>query len=324
MDHAPRDDGGEPAVTPLASADGGTTGGADGPVLVAVADPEHVQQLVRTAGDLARVGSGTVRLVTVVAKPSDSPFAVFDDETIRREFAGDSRQLLARATPPAGVTVEREVVPARSIAGGIVRAVEEADPAALVVGWSGPARRSDAVLGTTVDDLLRRATCDLYVERVGQEAEGVETVLLPVAGGPNVRPAAAAAKAIAARNEARVRVVTVVAPDDVGGVRGRGDDAAASALEAGRAAVTAAPGPEVAVETTVESGVDVAAAIVEAAREADVVVVGATRDPGRLGRRLVGSVPRRVAAGTDRTVLLARSDDVVSGGRGRLGRLLGR
>jgi nucleotide-binding universal stress UspA family protein len=321
MDHSPTDDDGAVARELAASADGGPGPAVEGPVVVAVADPDHVQQLVRTAGDLARVGSGTVRLVTVVAKPSDSPFAVFDDETIRREFAGDSRQLLARATPPAGVTVERDVVPARSIAGGIVRAVEDTDPAALVVGWSGPARRSDAVLGTTVDDLIRRAPCDLYVERVGREAGGVETVLLPVAGGPNVRPAASAAKAIAARNGASVRVLTVVGPDVTR--TDRTDDTAAT-LEAGRAAVAAASGPEVPVETAVESGEDVAATIVRAATEADVVVIGATRNRSRFGRRLVGSVPRRVAAGTDRTVLLARSSDAVNGVSGRLGRLFGR
>ena len=170
-----------------------TRGG--GPVLVAVGNPEHVQQLVRTAGDLAHDGPGRVRLVTVVAKPRDSPFGVFADETIRREFAGDSRELVERAETPPGVTVEREVVVARSVAGGILSAVEETDPTALVVGWQGRSRRTDALLGTTVDRLVERAPCDLYVERVGREADGVDSVLLPVAGGPHVRAAATAARA---------------------------------------------------------------------------------------------------------------------------------
>jgi nucleotide-binding universal stress UspA family protein len=288
-----------------------------GPVLVAVADPDHVQQLVRTAGDLARVGDGVVRLVTVAVKGRDSPFRLFDDETIRREFARDSRELLAQATPPADVTVEREVVPASSVRAGIRTAVADADPAALVVGWAGPVRRSDAVLGTTVDDLLRRAACDLYVERIGREAGGVETVLLPVAGGPNVTPAAAAAKAIAARNRARVLVFSVATDDATGNP--------AAAVDAGRAAVETAAGPPVTVESRVGEGTDVAAAIVRAGRDADVIVIGATRKRG-FRRRLVGSVPRRVAAGTDRTVVLARAGGLVQrrGLGGRLGRLLGR
>ncbi|MFC6726621.1 universal stress protein, partial [Halobium palmae] len=87
-----------------------------GPVLVAVEDPEQVRQLVRTAGDLARLGERTVRLVSVVVKSYDSPFGVFDDETIVREFADDSRELLRRAIVPSDVTVQRDLVVARSVA----------------------------------------------------------------------------------------------------------------------------------------------------------------------------------------------------------------
>lgn len=292
------------------------TTGPDGPVLVAVADPDHVQQLVRTAGDLARYGPETVRIVTVVAKPHDSPFRVFADETIRREYAGESRALVERARTPEGVAVEREVVVSSSIARGILSAVDETDPTALVVGWQGRTRRSDAVLGTTVDRLVERAACDLYVERVGREADGVDSVLLPVAGGPHVGVAAAVAKAVAARNDARVNLLSVATP-------ALGVDAAAGSLDGGREAIAAAPAPETPVETAVREADDVTAAVVAAAADHDVVVLGATRQ-GPLRRRLVGSVPRRVVGRTDRTVVLARDADVVGGPLGRLGGLLRR
>ncbi|MFB6161580.1 MAG: universal stress protein, partial [Haloferacaceae archaeon] len=220
-----------------------------GPVLVGVEDPDHVQQLVRTAGDLARLGSGTVRLVTVAVKPTDSPFSVFDDETISSEFADDSHDLLTRATPPEGVTVERDVVVGRSVARGLLSAVEETDPAALVVGWRGGAR-TNAVLGTTVDTLVEHAACDLYVERIGREANGVDSVLLPVAGGPHVDAAAAVAKAVAARNDARVVVLSVATGD-------AGVDRAAAFLDGARTAVATAPGPDVPVRTTLTEAADV-------------------------------------------------------------------
>jgi hypothetical protein len=109
----------------------------DEPVLVAVGNPAQVQQLVRTAGDLARDGPriggspGTVRIVTVVVKSHDSPFGVFDDETIVREFADDSHELLRMAETPPGVRVERDIVVARSVARGILSAVQ---------GRKGPSR----------------------------------------------------------------------------------------------------------------------------------------------------------------------------------------
>jgi nucleotide-binding universal stress UspA family protein len=285
-----------------------------GPVLVGVENPAHVQQLVRTAGDIARLGSGAVRLVTVVVKPPDSPFGVFDDETISREYAGDSHELLARATPPAGVTVERDVVVGRSVANGLLSAVEETDPAALVVGWHGGPRRTDAVLGTTVDTLVERAECDLYVERIGREANGVDSVLLPVAGGPHVEVAASVTTAIAARNDARVVVLSVATGD-------AGIDRAEAFVDEARAAIAAVPGPDPPVRTVLAEGTAVTDAIVDEAAAHDVVVLGATRQ-GALRRRLVGSVPRRVVDGTDRTVILARDGDAVGGPLGRFGALL--
>ncbi|KAB1198686.1 MULTISPECIES: universal stress protein [Haloferax] len=285
---------------------------SDKPVLVGVESLDNVQQLVRTAGDLADLGAGTVRVVTVAVKRSDSPFRVFSDETIVREFADSSHELLDRATTPEGVTIERDVLVARSAARGLLAAVEETDPAALVVGWRPQEQRTDAVFGTTVDALVERAPCDLYVERVGHEANGVDSILLPVAGGPHVETAARAAIAIAARNDARVLVFSVETSGD----------AAALAAE-GREALAGVDGPEVPVETTVRESDDVTGAIVDEAAAHDVVVMGATRK-GSLRRKLVGSVPRRVVDQTDRTVILARSGDVVGGPLHELGRLLRR
>jgi nucleotide-binding universal stress UspA family protein len=290
-------------------------GDPSGDVMVAVEDPDQVQQLVRTAGDLARLGSGIVRLVTVVVKPYDSPFGVFTDETIIREFAADSHDLLERATPPADVDVVRDLVVARSVAKGILRAVKQSEPRALVIGWEADPSRSDAILGTTVDAVLERAPTDVYVERIGRVADGVESVLLPVAGGPHVEAAAAVAKAIAVRNEAEI-VVLAIATDGTEVVE------AGSFAEAGQKAVLGSPGPDVPIETTVREG-RVSDEIVEAAEDHDVIVLGAARK-GPLRGRLVGSVPRRVVERSDQTVLIARDGAVAGGLQSRLAALLNR
>lgn len=274
----------------------------DRPVLVGVADLDHVQQLVRTAGDLAALGSGAVRLVTVAVKRSNSPFSVFSDDTIVREFAGASHELLARAKTPEGVTVDRDIFVAHSAASGLLAAVDDTDPAALVVGWRESERRADTVLGTTVDTLVQRAPCDLYVERVGREADGVDSVLLPVAGGPHVETAARAAAAIAARNDARVVVYHVDRQTD---------DEAATFLSEGRDAVLDVA--DVPVETVTEYAGDVTEAIVAEAPAHDVLVLGTTRQ-GSIRRKLAGSVPRRVVDRTETTVILARNGEVVGGG----------
>jgi nucleotide-binding universal stress UspA family protein len=283
---------------------------SDGDVMVAVEDPDQVAQLVRTAGALARAAGRTVRLVTVVVKPHDSPFGLFSDETIIEEFAADSQELLAAAPDPEGVEVVRDLVVARSVADGLVSAVERDRPAALVIGWDTDPRAADVLLGSTVDEVFERAATDVYVERIGREADGVASVLLPVAGGPHVDAARAAAVAIADASDATVTVLSVAA----GGL----DETAASDLaDETSAAVERDLEPD-RVDVEVASGSSVEDVIVDRAADHDVVVLGATRK-GALRGRLVGSVPRRVVDRSDRTVLVARD---ASGRLGRVGRLL--
>ncbi|MBZ6493784.1 universal stress protein [Natrinema longum] len=275
------------------------------PILVAVGNPDHVEQLVRTAGDLARVTDGRIQIVSVVSKPHNSPFSLYTDETILEEYAGTSRKILDKATrvAPDDVTVTSEPIVGRSIADGVLTAVGQTNARALVVGWQERKRRTDAVLGTTVDRLIQRAPCDLYVERIGQEANTVDSILLPVAGGPHVRPAASVAKAIAARNDATVHVFAVDASQT-------DPETAREYIARAELSLEEAPGPHIQVESAIDDGDEIAEAIVEVAIDHDVIVFGATRQ-GVLHRRLVGSVPRTVVHRSDRTVILARAGDVV-------------
>ncbi|QSW99522.1 universal stress protein [Haloterrigena alkaliphila] len=279
----------------------------DRPILVAVANPDHTPQLVRTASDLARASDAIVRIVSVVVKSHDSPFSVYSDETIIEQYAENSRKLLdsALAVAPDDVRIDDAQVVSRSVSDGILTAVDETDARALVVGWEDRKRRTDAVLGSTNDRLLERAPCDLYVERIGHEADGVDSILLPVAGGPHVRPAVDVANAIAARNDAAVSFCSVIDDDADPSVARESIERATTFLED-------APGPPVRSESTIYDGGDVVETLLEAAAEHDIVVFGATRQ-GAVHRRLVGSIPRRVARRTDRTVILARDGDAVGG-----------
>lgn len=284
---------------------------SEGDVLVAVEDPEQVAQLVRTAADIARQGSGRVRLMTVVVKPPDSPFGLFSDETIIEEFAADSHELLDRAPDPEGVELVRDLVVARSVAKGIQSAVDRTDPAALLIGWDSDPRRSDALLGTTVDTVLERVGTDVYAERIGREAGTVDKVLVPVAGGPHVKAAVIGAGSIAVANDASVVLCSVAGEET-------GLEAARSHAEAGLQTLERSIDGPVSAETRVETGDRVEEVIIEVADEYDVIVLGATRK-GVLRGRLVGSVPRRVVRGTDRTVIVARGE---RGKPGVLGRIL--
>jgi nucleotide-binding universal stress UspA family protein len=266
-------------------------------LVVAVGDPSYAEQLVRTAVDIARANEGEVMIITAVHKPRDSPFSVFSDETIRTEFAGDRREILDRALSVADgtVPVDGRVVVGTDVASAIRSAAADLDADALLVGWHGRSRRDGIVLGSTIDDLLRRSGCDVLVERIGPTADGVDRVLLPVAGGPHLPLAASVAEAVAGANDAMVAVISVVAPNADEAERETAREHLAEATD-----LLSVP-----TEAELREEPDVADAIVEAAEDCDLVVFGATRR-GLIRRRVVGSVPQAVGRRSDRTVIVAR------------------
>ena len=268
-------------------------------VLVALGEPEHVPQLMRTAIDLARDRNGVIELVSVVHRPSGSPFRLFEEEHLRESYADHQRAILDRAVQlaeAASVPVDRSMPVGANIAETILEATRRVDADALLLGWEERSRASNLVLGTTVDPLVRRAGCRVYVERIGTTAERVESVLLPTDGGPNARAAVDLATAIARANDARLDLVTFLAPE----AETSRETRARESLETIVREVE-----DLAIETAIERSDSVAEAIISAASDNDIVVLGATRER-RFQQRVVGSVARAVGARIEAPVVIAR------------------
>ena len=266
-------------------------------IAVAVDNPDYAEQLTRTAMDVARDRDGEGFVVGVLVKPQESPFALFTDEVVTRKFGGERRAVLDRAmevTAGTPIPVSGRLFVANSVARGVLHAVEATECDCLLVGWQERNRES-AVLGTNVDKLVRRASCDVLVEKIGATADGVEAVLLPVAEGAHADLAASVARAIAVANDARVDLLRVVESER--------EEAEARDL----LTEAADPLPGVEVETVVREG-SVADAIVAESERRDVTVLGATRT-GMVRRQFVGSVPQEVGRRADGTVIMARKGD---------------
>ncbi len=268
-------------------------------LVVAISNPSQIKQLMRTATDVAIDRNGEIRVVTVVHKPATSPFLLFSEERIKAEFAEGRGTLLDRAVAIAEddpVPVTRSLVVDSDVSDGILSVVEDTDADALLLGWQERPRPSDIVLGTTVDPLVRQAPCDVFIERVGTTANGMEAILLPTDGGPHIEPATDLAAAVARTNDATVRVVSYVSPT--------ADD---TAREAAREHVaTATEGlADVSVTTNVTEEESVTDAIIAAGMEHDLTVLGATRER-RVRQRVVGSVARAVGRHATVPVVIAK------------------
>jgi nucleotide-binding universal stress UspA family protein len=263
-------------------------------LLVAVANSDDVDQLMRTATDLA---DGEVVVVSVIHKPVTSPFLLFSEGRIQAEFDEGRPSVLDRASSAAGeVPVRRHLLVGSDVSEGIMRAAEESGADGLLLGWQDRARPSDIVLGRTVDRVVARAPCDVFVERVGTTADGMDAILLPTVGGPHLQPATDLVSAVAEANDATVTVVSYVGRDADGPVR-------AAARE--RVETAAGMLSEIHTDMVVETAADVASTIVERAGDHDLVVLGATRER-TLRRRVVGSVAETVAREAMPPVVIAK------------------
>jgi len=263
-------------------------------LLVPVANPRSVDQLMRTAIDLARDRDGEIVVMTVVTVPQQTPLEE------GRAFVDQERAVLDEAMrigEDAGVPVSGTIRIGHEVSTAILNAIEGEAVDAVLLGWRGRSVRRDFVFGSNVDDVIRKARVDLLVEKIGPRPDGVDRLLLPVAGGPHVELAATAAAAIARPNEATVHLVTVVDPSATAAER----ETAAERL----VAMARDLGEGVATETSVVEGDDVVDAIVALGADHDITLLGASQE-GLLDQLLFGAIPEQVSERVPGTVIMAK------------------
>jgi len=256
-------------------------------VVVALDDPESVDQLVRTAADVARQHDGRIHAVTVEHRPVSSPFLLFSDESVRAQFAGEKSAVLEAAVEATDVPVTTEFLVGSSVSDVLREVVDREGAGMLLVGWYDRPRPADIVLGTTVDSLVRRPPCDLLVERIGTTVRELERVLVPTVGEPHLSCIATVGEAIARENDVPVSLLSVIPGSPSREERAEGErilDRAADALSDAR------------VEGLLVEATRSERGILDTAEPSDVIVMGAT-GTGLIRPPVIGSVAR--AVGTD-------------------------
>ena len=266
-------------------------------VAVAVAKPEHLEQLMRTAIDLARERDGEIFVISVVVTSRSSPFALYQDEVIKEEFSDDRRELLDRAiaiAEPTEVDVDGRLVVADSVARGIITAVEECEADVVLMGWHARTHR-DLVMGHTVDEVVTSAPCDVLLEKIGETASEVDEILLPAGDGPDMDLATTVARAIARANDARVEIVRVISPKATAQQRENALDLLAK---------TETKLGDIPTKTTILEEEEIVDTLIEEAEKRDVTVIGGGRG-GWFRRVVVGSTARGVGRHAEATLIVA-------------------
>ena len=271
-------------------------------LLVAVANPENVPQLMRTARDLVAARGGSLLVTSVVTLPDQTPLSeghrYVDD---RRTVVEDAIASVDDPDVPVSGTVRIAHHPGRAIH----NTARQYDCDGILMGWSDSGRRRDIVLGSVVDEVVVEAPCDVFVERIGPTSGRVASILLPTAGGVHLEAAATIAAAVAAANDAPIEAFHVLPPDASESRRAGGE----AALD--RAAELLEPFG-VTVERTLVEADNVAGTIVDRSADHDLTVVGATGE-GLLQQLVFGAVPERVGREAHGTVVMAKRSVGVTG-----------
>ncbi|MFB6171052.1 MAG: amino acid permease, partial [Haloarculaceae archaeon] len=262
-------------------------------ILVPVANPASVEQLMRTAIDIARDRDADIEVVSVVTVPQQTPLSE------GRQFVESERETLDKAmsfAEDADVPVSGKIRIGHDVGQAILNTIEQDEVDLVLMGWRGRGRRRDYVLGSNVDRIVQNAPCDVLVERMGP-AEKLESILLPTAGGPHAELAAEVAQAIARANDARVDVVHVVDPN-------ASDEDRESAQERLDQTVGIVE-DDVTVNARLVEGSDVVQSIVEQTADYDLTIVGATRE-GLLQQLVFGTIPEEVGRRAQNTVIMTK------------------
>ena len=277
-----------------------TTTNQNETLLVPVANPETAERLLDTAIDIARDRSMQLVVLHVVEVPPQVPLS--EGDSLLGEN-GQEEQLLKDAVEQAEdarVAVDSRMRYARDVATGIIGAVDVHDADALLVGWRGRPRRRDIILGSFLDRILGKAPCDVFVKRIRTPSRDIDSILVPVAGGPHCELAVGVAGTIASQRDAAVHLLHVHHPDVDDSTK---TDISALIQDYGSSLTDM----DIRIESTTLRSAHVAGAITDETANHDLTILGATRDPF-LKRKLVGSVAEGVGRAAASSVILTRRD----------------
>jgi nucleotide-binding universal stress UspA family protein len=280
----------------------------------------------RTARDLVRIGAGVAngRPTEITALGIvEVPEGVSLSEGATQ--ARTARRLLQRVLAfgdEEGVELRSLVRIGRYAADGVIEAVGEEEADLVIFGWGGPptasqAARADAeaaelalageragprpVFSPTIDAVVRESPCDIAVVKQ-RGLEKVESILVPVRGGPHAELAMRISRDLAKRFGARIVVLHVV-PKGIGERAIEREQVAVDAFVREHAGVRRASG-------IIRESTSVRQAIIKEAAHHDLVVMGASAQPTNAapdGRYLFGTLAEAVASKAKPTVIVVKT-----------------
>ena len=264
-------------------------------VLVPVVNQEQAGILGQIGAILARDTQGEMLALHVVQVPPQLTLGE------GRLFLKEGRSCLETVIQRAKeweVPVHTIIRLGRNVAEAVRKTAVENASDLIVLGWPGYTRTSGSVYGSVIDAIVDNPPTDIAVVRY-RAYRPLQSILVPVAGGPNSRRIVKMAVTMARAGEHGSVKVTLLHVVPVG-ARSADLVRAEQALEYALEGIHYEP-----VGKRIVEGASVVGTVLAQAEGYDLIVVGATGEP-LLKNLLMGNISEQIAKGASVTVIMVK------------------
>ena len=264
-------------------------------VMVAISNPSNAARMVQSTYRICGAKDAQVELIHMVPVPDQVHLDDAGEYLITGKEALHEAMLYLSIHFPINTTIRY----CRNIARGIVSAIKEKRTDMLVLGWHG---KRDSLLfniGSTVDPIIERATCDVVVLKDCGGNKTFDNIMVPIAGGPNSAFAVDIANIVSENNDSKITLMTI----DTG--RGAFDLKEFAAIQTQILGVS-----KNRFATKVIKARTPLRGILKAAKHYDLVVMGTSNKP-ILAQMARMTLPEKVATRCNRPVIIVKSNQGV-------------
>ncbi len=269
-------------------------------VLVPVANPNTVGNLLEVADAILHAEPGQLVLLHVITVPDQLPISV------GRDFVNEARPIMDQTTKNAeqmGLTPNVLIRVGHRPADAIIDTVEEQDCNFVIMGWRGRSTDPRTVVGSNIDRIVKDSNANVVVVR-GDVELPARRILVPVQHPRHGHLIAGLAAPMAA-DEAYIELLHVVGEDltpQERAERAAELKAAISSLDVLPTAGAENGRRKQRFRIRIETG-DVVATIIERSRDFDLLLMGASRESW-IRRKVWGDKTFRIASGVDCPLML--------------------
>ncbi|AFY59034.1 chloride channel protein EriC [Rivularia sp. PCC 7116] len=270
-----------------------------GRLLVLIANPETAHKLLQMAAMIAKHNRYEVECLQVITisrhnKPAETPVKT-----------APSRKLLLSAEVIGKrwkIPVHTQIRVAHEVANATLETVKERHIDTLLMGWKGSTHTPGRIFGNVVDTIIRQATCELLLVKLGNSSNPInfKRCLVPMAGGPNSKIALKLLPALATYTQKlEIRLTQVFSSEAQIDVK---------VLQAAKRLLIDRYKLSNKINAVHIKAHSVPEGIINLVKTGnfDVVVLGASGE-GMLQQAINGNIPEAIASGVDCTVILVRS-----------------